>query len=64
MEKEIIKTLKPEVHDVKLSKALSQLLRHRAIEYGVKIDTAGFIKVEDVMNYLKYNKRFKNLQFS
>ncbi len=47
--------------DVKLSKALSYLLRHGAVEQGLKMDTAGYVKLDDVMKYLKQKKGYKNI---
>lgn len=63
MEKEKRKFNKNEGHDVKLSKALSYLLRHGAIEEGLKMNAAGYVKLDDVMKYLKEKKGYKNLHF-
>ena len=61
MEKEKKNFGKKEAHDVKLSKALSYLLRHGAIEEGLTMDAAGYVKVDDVMKYLKDNKGYKGI---
>lgn len=53
MEKDKRKYQKNEGQDVKLSKALSYLLRHGAIEEGLKINAAGYVKLDDVIKYLK-----------
>ena len=53
MEKDKKRYNKNEGQDVKLSKALSYLLRHGAIEEGLKMDAAGYVKLDDVLKYLK-----------
>ena len=53
MDKDKKRYHKNEGHDVKLSKALSYLLRHGAIEEGLKMDAAGYVKLDDVLKYLK-----------
>ena len=52
---------KKENHDTKLSKALSFVLRHGAIQEGLKMDTAGFVKVDDIIQYLKVKKGYKDV---
>lgn len=61
MEKDKKKFHRNEGHDVKLSKALSFLLRHGAIEQGLKMDAAGYVKVDDVIKYLKEKKGYKDV---
>ena len=40
-----------EVHDVRLSKYLSRLLRHKALESGVQVDTEGWASVSDALRW-------------
>lgn len=40
-----------EVHDVQLSKRLTKLLRHKALEHGVEIDRDGWASVADALHY-------------
>jgi len=40
-----------EVHDVRLSKYLSRLLRHKALESGVQVDTEGWARVSDALRW-------------
>lgn len=44
-----------ERHDVRLSKALSKLLRHKAQEEGVKINKDGWAGLDDVLKYVNAN---------
>lgn len=37
----------------KISRQLASILRHNATSLGLQIDAAGFIKLTDVINYLK-----------
>lgn len=37
----------------KISRQLASILRHNAISLGFDIDAAGFIKVRDIIDYLK-----------
>lgn len=37
----------------KVSRALSAILRHKALEVGLEMDPAGFVKLDDVIGYLK-----------
>ena len=39
--------------DEKVSRALSAILRHKAVEVGLEIDSAGFVKLNDIIKYLK-----------
>jgi 2'-phosphotransferase len=48
--------------DVKLSKALSWLLRHGAEKEGVKVNADGYAKMEDVLNYMREQKGFNTLK--
>lgn len=63
MEKDKKKFHKKDNHDVKLSKALSFLLRHGAIEQGLNMDKAGWVKLDDVIKYLKIKKGYKDVHF-
>jgi len=45
-----------EKHDVALSKTLSQLLRHDALEQGMKIDQNGWALLDDVLKYINKPK--------
>lgn len=44
----------------KISRQLASILRHNAISLGLDIDAAGFVKVKDIIAYLK-TKGFKNV---
>lgn len=46
------KGTKGEVHDVRLSKLLSKLLRHTAIEFSVKIDGDGWVPLSDACHHV------------
>jgi 2'-phosphotransferase len=49
--------------DVKLSKALSQTLRHGAEKQGIKISPDGFIQVTDLLSHSKFkNATFADIQ--
>jgi len=48
-----------EINKVRLSKYLSKILRHQAINLGLKIDNQGFIKINDLIQHLKKTKNFK-----
>lgn len=48
--------------DVKLSKALSWLLRHGAASEGVKISPDGYVRLSDVLDYFKHGKGYNNLK--
>ncbi len=61
MQKDKKRFNKKESQDVKLSKALSFLLRHGAIEQGLNMDKAGWVKLDDVINYLKIKKGYKDV---
>lgn len=50
--------MRKEVHDAKLSKALTKLLRHKALEHGVQIDHDGWVLVKDALRYI--NSREQN----
>ena len=39
--------------DTVLSKALSWVLRHGAVEEGLTIDSTGYVPLEEVMQFLK-----------
>lgn len=39
--------------DEKVSRALSAILRHKATEVGLEIDAGGFVKLTDIIGYLK-----------
>jgi hypothetical protein len=42
----------PMPRDVQVSKALSKLLRHSAEKEGLKLDTAGYINLKDVVGFV------------
>lgn len=42
-------------HDVKLSKALSYVLRHGASKEGLEIDSSGFVKVRELLRHAKFS---------
>jgi len=44
--------------DVRISKTLSFLLKYGAVKEGLKVDKAGFVKVEDILQLLffRYKK--------
>ena len=58
VQSESFKSIRPtfgkhgEVHDVKLSKGLTKLLRHRALEVGIAIDHDGWALVSDALRYV------------
>lgn len=39
----------------KISRKLSAILRHKAVEMGLEIDAAGFVSLNDIIAYLKGN---------
>ena len=50
-----------EVHDVMLSKRLTQLLRHKALEVGVPIDDCGWAQLSDALRYVNHQQATKRL---
>ena len=44
----------------KLSQFISKILRHQAINLGLKIDKEGFVLISDLIKILKKNKYFKD----
>jgi 2'-phosphotransferase len=46
--------------DTDLSKALSWILRHGAVQEGLTIDSSGFVPLQEVMQYLR-GKGHKNI---
>lgn len=47
----------------KISRTLSAILRHKAIELGFEIDAAGYVPVNDIIAYLK-GKGFKHVDYN
>jgi len=47
-----------ETHDVKFSKTLSMLLRHKAKEFGLKITSDGFVNIEELFG-LEIMQKYK-----
>ena len=43
--------------EIQFSKSLSAALRHNALDWGLQIDSAGFVKVQDLLAH----KKFKGL---
>lgn len=39
--------------DVAVSKAMSKILRHGAVEEGLTIDPSGYVPMEEVLQYLR-----------
>ena len=48
--------------NVRLSKAMSWLLRHGAVKEGVKINADGYVKMSDMLDYLAKEKGYKDLK--
>ena len=46
---------------INISKTLSSILRHNAKDYGLNIESSGYVKVEDLLNLQTFKK--KNLTF-
>jgi RNA:NAD 2'-phosphotransferase (TPT1/KptA family) len=47
----------------KISRKLSTILRHNAIKIGLEMDPAGFVGVDELMEYLKA-RGHKSIQLS
>lgn len=47
-------------YDVKVSKKLSWVLRHGAVKCGLAIDSAGYVKIDDLLQ----NQRFAHLNLA
>lgn len=43
-------------HDVSLSKALSWILRHGAINEGLNMSVTGYVNIEDILNHKNFKK--------
>ena len=43
-----------EVHDVRLSKLMSKLLRHEALNAGVSMDAAGWVSITEALLYINH----------
>lgn len=41
-----------------MSKNLSWILRHGAVKEGLKINTAGFINVVDILNHRNFKNKY------
>lgn len=44
-------------HLIRLSKTISHALRHKPEEYGLTLDAAGWVEVEDLLNALRQRKK-------
>lgn len=43
-----------------ISKAMSKVLRHDAVELGLTLDASGYVPLEEIMQYLR-GRNFKNI---
>lgn len=46
----------------KISRTLSAILRHKAVELGFEIDAAGYVPLNDIIAYLK-GKGYKEVNY-
>jgi RNA:NAD 2'-phosphotransferase (TPT1/KptA family) len=42
---------------------MSTVLRHKAVEIGIQIDSAGYVKINDLIHYLHSIKGLKDIKF-